>query len=61
MISEGWVSPGEIENLLARLILAGDFAEGDTIRVEYTGDEFTFEQASAAAPVREAEPVAAAV
>jgi len=47
-----------IENPLARRILAGDFTEGDTIRVDYAEGEFTFEKA--AAPVaREQEPVAA--
>jgi ATP-dependent Clp protease ATP-binding subunit ClpC len=49
-----------IENPLARRILAGDFTEGDTIRVDYADGDFTFEKA-AAAPAREPEPVAAVV
>ena len=48
-----------IENPLARRILAGDFTEGDTIRVDYTEGEFTFEKSTAApAPAPEPEPVA---
>jgi ATP-dependent Clp protease ATP-binding subunit ClpA len=46
----------KIENPLARRILAGDFVEGDTIRVDYDGSEFTFSKAGVLA---EAEAVAA--
>jgi ATP-dependent Clp protease ATP-binding subunit ClpC len=49
-----------IENPLARRILAGDFTEGDTIRVDYAEGDFTFEKGTAA-PAREPEPVAAVV
>jgi ATP-dependent Clp protease ATP-binding subunit ClpB len=38
-----------VENPLALRLLAGDFADGDTIRVDAQGDEIVFEQAEAAA------------
>ena len=46
-----------IENPLARRILAGDFTEGDTIRVDYADGDFTFAKSAAAQPAPE--PVAA--
>ena len=47
-----------IENPLAKRILAGDFADGDVVRVDYDGEEFTFGRAEApvAEPEREAVP-----
>ncbi|MEM7313469.1 MAG: ATP-dependent chaperone ClpB [Planctomycetota bacterium] len=36
-----------IENLLARELLKGEFAEGDTIVVDHNGDQFTFGPSSA--------------
>ncbi len=47
-----------IENPLAKRILGGDFAEGDVVRVDYDGEEFTFGRAEApvAEPEREAVP-----
>jgi len=39
-----------IENALASRLLAGEFGEGDRVRVDYEGKSFTFEKAGAAAP-----------
>ncbi len=39
----------EIENPLARRILAGDFGPGDCIQVDVTGDIFSFKSRPAAA------------
>ena len=46
----------KIENPLAKRILAGDFDDGDTVRVDWTGEEFSFHKAmkEASAPEREA-------
>jgi ATP-dependent Clp protease ATP-binding subunit ClpB len=41
-----------IENPLASRLLSGDFAEGDSIAVDYKGKSFTFEKAKAAAGKR---------
>jgi ATP-dependent Clp protease ATP-binding subunit ClpB len=41
-----------IENPLATKLLAGDFAPGDTVRVDYTGKTFTFEKAGASVRAR---------
>ena len=41
-----------IENPLAKRILAGEFAEGDVVRVDFAGEEFAFTKATA--DVREA-------
>jgi len=41
----------EIENPLARDILAGRFGEGDTVRIDYDGEQFTFERAAEPQPV----------
>ena len=49
-----------IENPLARRILAGDFAEGDVVEVDFADDEFTFRKADRT-PEREREAVTAAV
>jgi ATP-dependent Clp protease ATP-binding subunit ClpB len=38
-----------IENPLARRLLAGEFTEGDTIRIDAIADQFTFEKGSAQA------------
>jgi ATP-dependent Clp protease ATP-binding subunit ClpC len=40
-----------IENPLAKRILAGDFSDGDVVRVDYNGEEFTFEKAAVREPV----------
>ena len=48
----------QIENPLARRILAGDFAEGDNRPVDYADGEFTFEEAPGRT-LRKKEPVAA--
>ena len=40
-----------IENPLSKLLVAGDFAEGDTVRVDYAEDEYTFASAGAREPV----------
>jgi ATP-dependent Clp protease ATP-binding subunit ClpB len=39
-----------VENPLALRLLAGDFADGDTIRIDAHGDELVFVKAEAAAP-----------
>ena len=39
-----------IENGLASRLLAGEFGEGDRVRVDYEGKSFTFEKAGAAQP-----------
>src|SRR5207248_7018902 len=39
-----------VENPLALRLLEGDFADGDTIRVDAVGGELTFERARAAEP-----------
>jgi ATP-dependent Clp protease ATP-binding subunit ClpC len=48
-----------IENPLARHILAGDFGEGDVVRVDFDGTEFRFEQADNAEVGAEREAVPA--
>jgi ATP-dependent Clp protease ATP-binding subunit ClpB len=40
-----------VENPLALRLLEGEFAEGDTVRVDAQGDELVFEKAAAAEPV----------
>ncbi len=40
-----------IQNPLANRMLEGSVGAGDTIEVDYSGDEFTFEKKAAAAPV----------
>jgi ATP-dependent Clp protease ATP-binding subunit ClpC len=45
----------EIENALARRVLAGDFAAGDTVQVDVVDDHLTFERL-AGAPVSVSEP-----
>ena len=40
-----------VENPLALRLLEGDFAEGDTVRVDTRGDELVFEKAAAVEPV----------
>jgi ATP-dependent Clp protease ATP-binding subunit ClpB len=40
-----------VENPLALRLLEGDFADGDTIRVDAENDELVFEKVAAAAPV----------
>jgi ATP-dependent Clp protease ATP-binding subunit ClpC len=50
-----------IENPLAKRILAGDFEEGDLVRVDFEGEEFRFEKAAKQAPVPEPEPEPVAV
>jgi ATP-dependent Clp protease ATP-binding subunit ClpA len=51
----------EIENPLARRILAGDFAAGDTVRIDVRDGEILFEKATSGADSGEgAEPVGAA-
>jgi ATP-dependent Clp protease ATP-binding subunit ClpC len=40
-----------IENPLAKRILAGEFGEGDVVRVDFDGEEFTFAKADARAPL----------
>ncbi|MEX0749690.1 MAG: AAA family ATPase, partial [Dehalococcoidia bacterium] len=47
-----------LENPLARHILAGEFKEGDVVRVDYREGEFTFEKAGARAKA-EPQPVSA--
>jgi hypothetical protein len=37
-----------VENPLALRLLEGDFAEGDTVRVDAADDELVFERAAAA-------------
>jgi ATP-dependent Clp protease ATP-binding subunit ClpB len=39
-----------VENPLAQRLLAGEFGEGDTIRVDAEAGELTFERAPAAQP-----------
>ena len=39
-----------VENPLALRLLEGDFADGDTIRIDADGDELVFVKAEAAAP-----------
>ena len=39
-----------VENPLALRLLEGDFADGDTVRVDTHGDELVFAKAEAAAP-----------
>jgi ATP-dependent Clp protease ATP-binding subunit ClpB len=39
-----------VENPLALRLLEGDFADGDTIRVDADGNEIVFEKVEAAAP-----------
>ena len=34
----------EIESVLSKMILAGKFKKNDTIKVDFTGDQFTFEK-----------------
>ncbi|MEX1255131.1 MAG: AAA family ATPase [Dehalococcoidia bacterium] len=41
----------QVENALARRILAGEFSEGDHILVNYDGENFTFVKAEASEPV----------
>jgi ATP-dependent Clp protease ATP-binding subunit ClpC len=48
----------QIENPLARRILAGEFVEGDVVAVDYSGQEFTFEKRAGSGAERE--PAAAA-
>ncbi|MEX2245634.1 MAG: AAA family ATPase [Dehalococcoidia bacterium] len=45
-----------VENPLAKRILAGDFADGDTVMVAFSAEEFTFEKAPAESPQRQPEP-----
>ena len=40
-----------VENPLALRLLEGEFAEGETVRVDADGDELVFEKAAAAEPV----------
>jgi ATP-dependent Clp protease ATP-binding subunit ClpB len=40
-----------VENPLALRLLEGDFADGETVRVDVEGDELVFEKAAAAEPV----------
>jgi ATP-dependent Clp protease ATP-binding subunit ClpA len=40
-----------VENPLALRLLEGEFAEGDTVRVDVGEDELVFEKAAAAEPV----------
>ena len=47
-----------IENPLAKRILAGEFEEGDVIRVDFDGEDFRFEKAGTREPAAEPEPVA---
>ncbi len=47
----------KIENPLAKRILGGDFADGDTVRVDWTGEEFSFHKAMVEAPTPEREAV----
>ena len=47
-----------VENPLARHILAGDFKEGDVVRVDYRDGDFTFEKAGERAQ-REPERISA--
>ena len=44
-----------IENPLAKRILAGDFTDGDVIRVDHREGEYAFERAGHTAPAREPE------
>jgi ATP-dependent Clp protease ATP-binding subunit ClpC len=46
-----------VENVLARRVLSGEYADGDSVLVDVEGDALTF--ASVAEPVREPMPVAA--
>jgi ATP-dependent Clp protease ATP-binding subunit ClpB len=39
-----------VENPLALRLLEGDFADGDTVRLEADGDELVFARVEAAAP-----------
>jgi ATP-dependent Clp protease ATP-binding subunit ClpC len=47
-----------IENVLARRILAGEFDEGDVVRVDFRDGEYTFEKTGAKAE-REPQPISA--
>jgi ATP-dependent Clp protease ATP-binding subunit ClpC len=47
----------QVENVLARRVLGGEFADGDLIRVDVEGDTLTFERT--ASPIAEPLPVAA--
>ncbi len=49
-----------IENPLAKRILAGEFGEGDIVRVGYAEGEYTFEKAGHREVVREPEPAGVA-
>ncbi len=49
----------QIENPLSKLLIAGDFAEGATIRIDHTNGSYTFEAETEGAPAQE--PAAAAV
>jgi ATP-dependent Clp protease ATP-binding subunit ClpA len=50
----------QIENPLAKRILAGEFTDGDIVRVGYDGETYTFEKAGHREVEPEREPVAAA-
>jgi ATP-dependent Clp protease ATP-binding subunit ClpA len=50
----------QIENPLAKRILAGEFSDGDIVRVGYDGENYTFEKAGHRDVSPEREPVAAA-
>ncbi len=45
------VIPRQVENPISRQVLAGAFAEGDTVRVDYTDGAYTFTKAEAAIEV----------
>ena len=47
----------QVENVLARRVLGGEFADGDLIRVDVDGDALTFERT--ASPIAAPLPVAA--
>jgi ATP-dependent Clp protease ATP-binding subunit ClpC len=49
-----------IENALAKRMLAGEFGEGDVVRVDFNGEDFTFEKAGRREREPEREAVAAA-
>jgi hypothetical protein len=36
----------QVENLVSRKVLAGEFAEGDTVLVEHTADGYVFTKAT---------------